>query len=440
TTLDRSAREITDRFGSLSNIIFNIPDLNVKHNVNGVNVNLQAYKVNDVEHKNQWVSIGEPVLVKHHNGSIYQFNTENIFFQLELLSDDQQKALIDAAKMRNRNITQAAIHLIPLQSITCEATFYSNGNTIELRGRARNLNRYLVNIRIPCLENSEERRHFNARIKKSDPIEWDCTFTADGKEKFVNRIEITAQDIEDASIDHDLFGPQDEVYMTRKQMTLFSQQIRNNLEIEENYELDEKFDEKLVEQLISVTSSTFQYVPIDQALEKLSKFGFSQKDLEPDEIKRTLSDEMSMVKVNRKQSISTKSDERQTNEDENEYAGRGGAELSISSLFSTKANGEVLKKNRLKWEKTNMSVMDQLNEMNKDNQIHTKYEWDGLATNGLREITQHTLKNINERLDALDSSISLIRMQLTRQSDYDRFNGNHHRIVTNPRFSPYPAR
>uniref|UniRef100_A0A915IZD3 Uncharacterized protein n=1 Tax=Romanomermis culicivorax TaxID=13658 RepID=A0A915IZD3_ROMCU len=254
------------------------------HNVNGIDVELHAFKINNHDRDNEWVSIGEPILVKNRNGSIYEFGPENIVFQLQLLADDQRAALLNAAKLKNPNLKQAFIHLIPLQSIMCETAFFSNGETFKLRGAASNLNEYRVTIRIPCLENSEKRHQFIARIQNQDPVEWNCAFTADSKERFVNRIEILADDVNDAALDHDLFGPHDQVYVTRNQMNLFSQEIRKQLLIEEDYELDDKFDETLIDRFISIASSSFEFVQIDKALEKLSKLGFSEKDLEPDEI------------------------------------------------------------------------------------------------------------------------------------------------------------
>uniref|UniRef100_A0A915L2C7 Uncharacterized protein n=1 Tax=Romanomermis culicivorax TaxID=13658 RepID=A0A915L2C7_ROMCU len=378
-TASRIARKTEHVPSSSNNIRFNIPDLNVKHNVNGINSTLPAFKVEEKDRNNQWVSIGHPVFLRDENNSIYRFNPESILMRLRLLSDDQKNALKDAAKKFDPKIKEAFIHLIPLQSLSCSAALLVGEKIVDFQGRAHNLNQYEVTVEIPCKENSENRKAFYARMKRPDPINWKCTFIADGKERFVNRIHISAEDVQDAAIDHNLFGPASEVYVTRNQLSLFSQKIRNNLKIEEDYELDEKFDEKLVDRLISIASSSFKYVPIDDALSKLSKFGFSmnERDLAANEIKGYLSDEITHQIQNKKHSSSVQEDKKRMDSKEDENVKRGSAKASFGSVFSTSLNTEHLQKKANRWEKADTSLKDKLDEIYRDDQFHIKFEFDG---------------------------------------------------------------
>uniref|UniRef100_A0A915HLA1 Uncharacterized protein n=1 Tax=Romanomermis culicivorax TaxID=13658 RepID=A0A915HLA1_ROMCU len=377
--LPRSKRETDDPLTSSHNIRFVVPDLSVVHNVNGVDLDLHAYKVEEHHRNNQWVSIGHPVFLKNKNGNIYQFTPESIFMRLQLLSEDQEIALKNMAKKKYPDVEEAFIHLIPLQNIDCTTYLFVSGKKFELHGKAHNLNQYEVTIEIPCEEKSETRRAFYTRIKREDPLNWKCTFTADGKERFVNRIHISAQDIERAVISHTLFGPATEVFVTRNQLTLFSREIRNKLQIEEDYELDEKFDEKLVERLVSLASSTFEDRDIDQVLLKLCKLGFSfdERDLTPNEMKRYLSDLITYHKQGDKEFLSVKNDYKLRAEDDEAATKKAGATLSVGPSYSLGANAEVMKRKVQSLENSNMSVKEQLNEINRDNQFNIKFEFDG---------------------------------------------------------------
>uniref|UniRef100_A0A915IFT9 Uncharacterized protein n=1 Tax=Romanomermis culicivorax TaxID=13658 RepID=A0A915IFT9_ROMCU len=97
TTLHRSTRETDVDDSPINSIRFSVPNLIVQHNVNGIDVELHAFKINNQDRDNEWVSIGEPILVKNRNGSIYEFVPESILFQLQLLADDQRAALLNAA-------------------------------------------------------------------------------------------------------------------------------------------------------------------------------------------------------------------------------------------------------------------------------------------------------------------------------------------------------
>uniref|UniRef100_A0A915KVU0 Uncharacterized protein n=1 Tax=Romanomermis culicivorax TaxID=13658 RepID=A0A915KVU0_ROMCU len=145
--------------------------------------NLHAYKVEGHDHENQWVSIGHPFLIKNKNGGIYQFTPESIFMKLRLLAEDQRTALKNIAKQFYPNIKEALIYLIPLQSLSCATSFLAGEETIELQGKANNLNQYEVTVEIPCEEHSSVRNAFLNRIKRADSINWRCTFSADAAYK-----------------------------------------------------------------------------------------------------------------------------------------------------------------------------------------------------------------------------------------------------------------
>uniref|UniRef100_A0A915JU49 Uncharacterized protein n=1 Tax=Romanomermis culicivorax TaxID=13658 RepID=A0A915JU49_ROMCU len=328
---------------------------------------------------NEWISIGYPVFVRNRQGSIYEFTPEGTSFRLQLLADDQEAALEIAAKKRYPSIKEIFINLIPLQSLTCKTSFSINGKSFEVQGEALNLDHYTTVVEMPMVEHSETRRAFEARLKSKTHLRWKCKFTAAGEQQFKNRIQIEGEDIQDAAIDHDLFGPSSEVYVTRRQLTLFSQKIRTNLQIEEDYELDEKFDEKLVERLISIATTPFEHLQVDHILNKLSTFGFSmdKRDLTPNEIKRQLSDTMFMLKKGNRNSISVKNDAKQMSDREQESTDKGNGQLSVFEVFGADVAVDMAKKNRERWENSKLSANDQLEELNRENQDHVKWEIEG---------------------------------------------------------------
>lgn len=305
----------------VSNIRFSIPDLNAVHAVNGVNVDLSAYRVGHAYNGDQWVSIGQPFLIENKDGQIYGFTPENIFMRLRLLANDQREALGKIARIFYPHIKQPLVSLIPLQSIICTTSFTIDDRIVELRGEASNLNQYTVTIEMPYGEKSKDREAFQARIQRPDPLNWVCTFTAAGREISKNEIRVSGKNFEEAAIDHQLFGTRDEVYVTRRQMALLAQEIRTNLEIEEDCEIDGySFDGHVIEQMMKIISKSFENVKIDAVIGKLSNFSYSmnENDLKPDEIYKLYNEAIIIDKRDEYRRRSSKSQYSQMNESSEE--------------------------------------------------------------------------------------------------------------------------
>lgn len=364
------------------NIQFQIPDLVTPYRFGNDEVQLEAYKVRT---KNEWVSIGQPYFIKLENGSIYTFTPESIYIQVRLLADDQKKALQEEAKKRNPTLESPYINLIPLQNLICTVRFVLDRMEYNLQGKAQDLSRLNAIINLPYPEGNLKRQALKDRILASpaDP-EWVCHFQAAGKELQSNSIDIKSSQIQDVALEGQLFGKGSEALVTRNQLNQLSQKLHQRLVIDEQYEIaGDDFDQKLYNKLLDLATAPFQQVPIDQALEMLSKFGATQdeRDIAPSEIKKQLSDVLKIDKTGSKSFIYAANDTRRAGGDSEKHS----VDTEVSSKVGVPAIVDVEAKVAVKvanehantWNNSDATLDQQLQELNSENTNHIQWEIEG---------------------------------------------------------------
>uniref|UniRef100_A0A915K056 Uncharacterized protein n=1 Tax=Romanomermis culicivorax TaxID=13658 RepID=A0A915K056_ROMCU len=375
----RSKRANDDTSGDIQ---FQIADIVTQYKFGKDDIQLEAYKVRN---KEQWVSLGQPYFIKGDNKSMYSFSPESIYAQVRLLPDDQKTALADEAKRRNASLVLPIISLIPLQSITCTVNFVLKDSTYKLIGQAQDLSRLNTIINLPYPEESNKRKALLERINvdAADP-EWICQFEAAGRELRTNSLKITASQIQEVITDGKLFGKGSETYVTRNQLNKLASKIQQRVSIDEEYEVEGvEFDQKIYGKLLDLVSQPFKQVSIDDALATMSKFGATQdeKDLSPSDIKKQWSDVLEVRKDGSKKYISAKND---TEHSGSEQEGHGvdtettvGADIVGVVKVESKIGVKTANSRKDTWKNNDLTLDEQLKELNSDNQNHVQWAIDG---------------------------------------------------------------
>ena len=113
-----------------------------------------------------------------------------------------------------------------------------------------------------------------------------------------NALVITASQLNEFDVTESLFGPKDQVFVTREQMSRLVSRLYTNLHIFEDCEVSEdSFGQSFIETIVNeATSQAFKTVPIEEVLQSLSPFDLKQ-DVQPDIIREELSNQLE-IKTN----------------------------------------------------------------------------------------------------------------------------------------------
>jgi microcystin-dependent protein len=420
---------------SNEDIEFKLPDLTVDYLTKNRNAHLEAFKTqfnNEILNNKKesdyfrltWVSYGYPVITttkfdsssfssltevsrnddsagfqfinKHkssksfNSSNLFHFTPEGFHIFVEMLTKEQQELF--AQKVRSKyNILvkpEQIVRLIP-ERFSCNLEIFDNlqRKHIKLKGFSRNSREYPLRVDFFYSKFDEERMALEERIKMMqqddglDEFSFDCEFETMGKKSKKNILKITLDQLNDLNLLDEIFGPNNEnVYLTRNQMTELSDSIYGSLKIEEIYEITEhEFRDKFISNLIElVADSSFKNVDFDSALSLLSKYSIDiQDDLKPDIIRNEMSKILVIDKRRQKSHIIlNQSYAELLNKNSNSnfaFSGSGGL---ISKLIGN-PNVSFAKQKSSEWQKQTSSLDDQLNELNKYSKNEIQWQFDG---------------------------------------------------------------
>ncbi|RNA30085.1 tail fiber [Brachionus plicatilis] len=381
---DKGDTKISDSF---DDIIFNLADLTVDYRTFTGSVTIEAYKSshNDeiISNKDSdkysrltWLSLGNPRLVCfQHKNSIKKIDTNNEGFSIyiETLTQDHvdvlKKNIKDKYKI-NINPTQI-VKLVP-SNFECEFTITDVRKKFTYEGKAHQLNSPQIEVFFYVPKGSEERKVFD---QTNDDIRFFCKAVRSVAKKYKkNRLFISAEQIQDLNIENEIFGPANEVYLTRNQINNLASKIYRSLNIFEEYEhmLQSEFSADFISHLIKkATNSIERNVDIDYALKKLSPFSM-KKDLEPNVIKKELEKIYKIDENDSREVIILDSENLKMNKNIQDSSDSVNLGYGPFSLGLTSSNMNLNESNN-----RHKSLDYQLNEINNLNESDVQYSFDG---------------------------------------------------------------
>ena len=374
-------------------IIFGLVDITIEINENNEIYKIEAFKTKDndeIFNKNNpseysklaWVSIGSPKLVKLSKNNVFYFTEHAVFARVSMLTETYKQSIADAIKTKYRvNVTTNQITTMSLSRFECETSIYERNRLKVIRGQVKNFAKFPLELQFPYPKQSNERLVF----QNYPELNFDCVIKAGAAQKKTNILTINLNQFTQLGIMENLFGPANEVYVTRNQLSNLAFDVFTSLDIVEEYQMSEKeFDLKFVDGLVTQTATNaFNQVPIDEALQKLSKYSTNfEKDLTSDLIKEDLGKLYEIKKYNDKKLI--KLNEENLQEFKNKYSGEGETKakadvkvpvIDISVVGELGVSGKTAKENDET--KSKKSLDEQLKEINSENNNQIEFQIKG---------------------------------------------------------------
>jgi len=378
-----------------SDFIFETPDV-VKVYVrdDGTSVRLDAYKTAKNEalmssgqfSDLRWVSFGKPEIVKLNNQNLFNFQSKISFsLYFEMLTNRDKEVLADEVKRAKGFAVHSSQFLdIDSNTIECSIELYDlkEQKIHLLKGKVFGLGQspYKVDFKYPV--GTKERLLFEEEIKE-EPVnlEFICSITAGAQIQKSNTFTITVQESNNIRLKEKLFGPANESYVTRDQLTELSNEIDSYFNVIENYQIPQnQFSSAFVENMISLAGqTTFKPVSFEDALNSLSKYSLDfSGDLKPDVITKELSDIFKVQSLGEKSHIIF--DEAYYKELEQQSSSASGSSSASAGIFGIGGGQKTslyAQSKYDKWINAGSSLSDQLNELNAYSENRIRYEFEG---------------------------------------------------------------
>ena len=256
-----------------------------------------------------WVSIGYPMLIKtkshlKDNFTLFHKWYDGLYTKIEMLTVSQKKLIVEKIKSKyGIEVQEGQITNLHLSKFDCNLNLKCEyGREMVLNGQVRQFNEYplrldFVNTRVKdgCIT-----RHLLENI--DEDLSFECNIAANSKLVKQNVLKIKAEQFNEDGLVDKLFGPADQVFVTREQMASLSSNMISNLNILEEYEIPESASyslaQTMIDEILKQINAKFTKMPFDEAIKGLSKY--STQDLDPDVITSELSN-LFEIKKNREQ-------------------------------------------------------------------------------------------------------------------------------------------
>ncbi|CAF1031898.1 unnamed protein product [Brachionus calyciflorus] len=362
-----------------NNIVFELADLTVSHKIDNELVLIEAFKTKSNDEiirsnliddfgKLYWVSIGNPKLVQYSDLSYFNLSRSNDFeIRVSLLNSVSQKKLAHVAGIKY------GIYIDPKQILSlkpvkfeCSIEFIDveNSQLIKIFGKAKSIYSYPLKVFFQYKKNSNERKAFEKRLHQNKDLNVYCEFTSEGQSYKENTLLINAKQFNLLNLNDEIFGPRDQIYITRNQISSLAHELYQQLDIYEEYQIPEwEFDIKFIDDFINQTSEFVnKYVPIDEALAQMSSYDIYQ-DIKPDLIKEELSRVFMIEKRGLKNILKVNKTQNEKLKEDNEST----RDLSLSGkkgIYKGELGTKYAQNKSDEWEKLNFSLDEQIKELN----------------------------------------------------------------------------
>jgi hypothetical protein len=316
---------------------------------------------------------------------LFDFQNKLSFsFHFEMLTNRDKEVLADEVKeAKGFAVRPAQFSDIDANTIECSIELYDlkEQKIVILKGKVFNLKQSPYKVEFKYPSGTKERLLFQEEIKE-EPInvEFKCTITSGAQIQKSNTFSITVQESNNIRLSDKLFGPANESYVTRDQLTELSNEVNSYFNVVENYQIpQDQFSSAFVENLISLTGqTTFKPVSFDEALQQLSKYSLDfQGDLKPNVITKELSEIFKIDKLGNKSHIIFDEKYYKELEKQSSTSGGGSGSFGLFGLVGGQATAEFTNSKYDYWLDKGSSLDDQLNELNTYSENKIQYQFEG---------------------------------------------------------------
>ncbi|XP_065665060.1 uncharacterized protein LOC136086703 [Hydra vulgaris] len=422
--------DINDFIYTSSDFIFDTPDVIKEYfREDGTKVTLEAYRTkNNEKHlaNNQhsslrWFSLGQPEITDFSKNSRFGFRKLSFWVLFEMLTSLDKKELAEEVR-RDKNIVVNPSQFSDLDAntIECFIELYDveELKTVTLKGKVFNFKKspYEIDFKYPV--GTKERNLFEQEIKTEPNLKFICNVTAGAQVQKSNTFTLTLQESNNLRLSDKLFGPANEVYVTRDQLTELSNEVNSYFNVIEDYQISqEQFSSAFVDNLISLSGqTTFKSVSLDDALKSLSKYTMEfRNDLDPDQIKKDLSEVFKIEKLGNKSRIVFDEKYYKELEKQSSESGAASASVKVFGMGKGSASASYAKSQANHWLEKGSSLDDQLRDLNTYSENKMKYEFEG------NKIVPKTLQVSKLQASAFKRTLSFSRIKnYYYEADYNR--------------------
>ena len=374
------------------NVVFKLADLVIEHQLaNGKIIQIEAFKSlsndaiiaakdNSKYGELHWLSLGYPSIEKSTTSELFHFSNQGFYILVEMLNDLQKELFAKRAKAKyNIDVKTEQITTLIVSKFSCKIELKCENKNIFLTGHAYNLRELPIRLNFNY-DKSTERYSECIQDQLSNPksdIEIKCEASKSSKAISSNTFSVNFESSQLNELVNQLFGPASSVYVSRTQLDEFSSKIYSNMNVFEQYEMDEdSFRAGFLDDLIKQTADqAFQHVPFQDAINGISKFNI-EGDIKPDEIYSEFSKIFDVKTENDKQHIISNKEHFQRLYEHKDINGRAGGFASFLDVFGFGVSYEVGVKLTTDWAKSGKKFDDQLKELNKftDNTVEWKFD------------------------------------------------------------------
>jgi hypothetical protein len=281
--------------------------------------------------------------------------------------------------------------------------------SVILIGKVNDTNQSPYELEFKYPKGSKERSLFEDEIK-SNPIDlkFQCKITAGAQVQKSNTFTITLQESNNIKLSEKLFGPANEAYVARDQLTELSSEIYSHFSVVEDYEIQQdQFSSAFVENLITLTGeATFKPFNFEDVVNSLSKYSLDiSGDLKPDMIKNEISKLLKVTKTGNKSHILFDDKYYDELEKQSKSSCSGGGSFNFFKIFGAKGSGSYANDHREHWLKNETHLNDQLKELNSYSKDLIEYMFDG------EKITLKTINVCKLKSSLFNKNLSFSRIK-----------------------------
>jgi hypothetical protein len=358
-----------------------------------------------------WLSLGFPSIEKSTTQELFHFSNHGFYILVEMLNDLQKELFAKRAKAKyNIDVKTEQITTLIVSKFSCKIKLKCENTNILLIGHANNLRELPIRLNFNYDESTERYSECIQDLlsnPKSD-IEIKCEASKSSKAISTNTFSVNFESSQLNDLVNQLFGPATSVYVSRTQLDEFSSKIYSNMNVFEQYEMDEdSFRAGFLDDLIKQTADqAFQHIPFQEAISGISKFNI-EGDIKPDEIFSEYSKIFDIKTENGKQHIISNKEHFEKLYEHKDINGEVGRSASFLNIFSFGASFELGVKLTNDWAKSGKNFDDQLKELNKfsDNTVEWKFDGKKIVPKSLnvakinkskfqKKLTFYKIKNV----------------------------------------------
>ena len=284
-----SSCAVASSAGNDANIAFDLPDVTATIESSTGTFQLEAYRsvkndeimrAADTARKSElfWVSVGHPSFVKTpmwHSEKLrlFHFSYSGFSSYIEMMNDDQRHILATAARSKYRlSVADNQIVNLVLSSFECSLKLYDSvGKKHLIKGSVSTFRHFPLRIDFEAPINSAERLLFEQIVGVNESLvdlKFNCEMSSTGKVIKTNTLIITSEQQQQIGLEENLFGPsgkdqQDNVYVSRNQMTQLASEMYSTLNIFEEYQMPEvEFKEEFVNGIIQQAFTEYYFIHV----------------------------------------------------------------------------------------------------------------------------------------------------------------------------------